>query len=178
MKSEGLHHYLDRIHRYESGVKNDMQANRVVQKIDQLKEKRKMHNLVTRSELDRIEKWRDEVNDELNEQISQYSRLIYEYMAQVRKKNQNPSLNQLKLPYATVTFLPKTSTWHYDEERLINFFLQTNQLQFLRIELNKQEMRNYFREGKRFIYDPETGNVLKGVTVESNGEYFRIKRNQ
>lgn len=178
MKSEGLHHYLDRVHRYENGVENDMQASRVIQKIVQLREKKKMHNIVTRTELDRIRKWRDEVNDELDQQIFQYSQLIHEYMDRVRKKNENPSLNQLKLPYGTVTFLPKTSTWNYNEEELINFFLQTNQLQFLRIQLDKEQMRKYFQEGKRFIYDPETGNMIKGVTVESNGEYFRVNKNK
>lgn len=175
MEQESLHDYLDQEHQQTQRIKNDMQANHIIRKIEALREKKQLNQLLARSEIERIKKWRDGVNAELDQQIQQYRKLIHEYMADLRKKTNNPSLKQLHLPYGTVTFQPQRSKWHYDEERLIDYFLKSQQLEFLRIQLNKKKMRDYFHETNTSIYDPKTGQPLEGVTVEQQGEFFSVK---
>lgn len=177
MKHRSLHDYLDKQQQVGNDcIENDMQANSIIRKYEQLREKKELNKLIARTELDRIKKWRDEVNRELDREMKQYRMQIYQYISRLRQETQNPSLNKLKLPYGTVTFQSQKTRWHYDEEYLINYFLQTNQLHFLRIELNKENMRKYFNEANTTIYDPKTGKILKGVTVERQGEYFYVKR--
>jgi len=116
------------------------------------------------------------VNAELDKQIDQYRKLIHAYIVHLREETKDPSLNKITLPYGTVIFQPQTSTWHYDEERLIKHFLETKQYQFLHIRLNRENMRKYFKETNSTIYDPKTGETLEGVIVEPQGEYFYVKK--
>lgn len=178
MEQESLHDYLQKQHEGEvkNQIENDMQANRILDKYEQLREKKKLNKILARSELDRIKKWRDEVNAELDKQIDQYRKLIHAYIVHLREETKDPSLNKITLPYGTVIFQPQTSTWHYDEERLIKHFLETKQYQFLHIRLNRENMRKYFKETNSTIYDPKTGETLEGVIVEPQGEYFYVKK--
>ena len=88
MEQESLHDYLDQEHQQTQRIKNDMQANHIIRKIEALREKKQLNQLLARSEIERIKKWRDGVNAELDQQIQQYRKLIHEYMADLRARKQ------------------------------------------------------------------------------------------
>ena len=133
--------------------------------VNMLKEQ---NECIAKSEIDKINLWKDEANKELNEKVKYYEEVIVEFYKKQLESNPKYKLNT---PYGKVS-KRSNKKWIYEEERIIEFLEENMYVNMIDIEksIKKPEIKKAFPNG----IDQSTGEVIEGIQIveETN---FSIK---
>ncbi|MBZ4662806.1 MAG: hypothetical protein JG776_488 [Caloramator sp.] len=149
-------------------VTNIDQANWCLRKIAALKKKQKENEELAKAEIERIQKWLDKENKQLDDSLKFFEGLLEEYAIVQRQKD---SKFKLSTPYGKVGFRKQQPKWNYDDEKLLNFLKQAGKTEFVRIkeEVNKSELKKKLKIAGNLVVD-ENGEIIEGITIEEQPE--------
>jgi len=164
-------------------IDGDKKASWALRKIKKLKKEQNHHQEIAdheidilKSEITEVNDWLKQKNKSINDSISFFEGLLYEYALTLKKDD--PDLKTHKLPYGKLQFRKKKPKWNYQEEKLLNF-IKNNYTQALKIKesIDKRKLRQVGKVvGDKVILE-ETGQVIEGIDILPRGEQFRVKVN-
>lgn len=169
-----LNEYLDQQNEVNEKftVDSDEKANGVLRKIAALEQKKQANDELAQAEIEKIKAWLEQVNGALDQDIEYFQGLLAQYAEAQRKLN--PKFKSRKLPNGKFGFRKKPAKWQYDDTKLLEYLKQNGMAEFVRIkeEANKAALKKKVKVADGKVVDPETGQILEGVTVEDQGEVF------
>lgn len=134
-------------------------ANWCFRKLQNIKKAIAENDALAQAEIDRITAWRDRENKMHEESVAFFEHHLTEYFKQLRASNPK---SKLSTPYGKVT-TRKTQKYTYDDETLIRYAKVNN---IPCVKVTESLMKTEFKKLCPGGVNPETGEVIGGVTVE------------
>src|SRR5690625_439582 len=156
-------------------VENDQAANWALRKIGQLNDQIDDNNALAQSEIDKIEQWNKEVNSTINNSIDYFQSLLAQYAAD--KKAEDPKFKSLKLPNGNFGFRKRQPKWNYDNEKVVQALEKAEMNDLIRVkkEPAKADIKKAFAVNDGQVINPQTGEVIEGITIEEQADSFTLK---
>lgn len=173
-----LHDFLDEQEGTEKEtftVTDESSANWTLRKIKQRNNQIERNNSLAQAEMDKIEQWNKQENEKEENGIDRLQSLLAEYA--MNKKAEDPKFKSLKLPNGRIGFRKKQSKWNYDEDAVVDALTKANLDDFIRVTKmpNKADIKKVFKVVDGQVVNPDTGEILKGVTVEEQEDNFNVE---
>lgn len=151
------------------------QLNWALRKLAAIKAKENEVKQLADAERQRIAEWEQRELAGLERSKQFFEALIQEYAAEQRKND--PKWKSTSTPYGKIRYRKQPSKWSYNDEELLNYLKAAGRHEFIRVkeEVNKADLKKALvvKEGRAI--DPETGEVVPGITVEDPGEKLVIQ---
>lgn len=156
-------------------IDDEQKANWALRKIKQHQEQIKENNALAQAEIDKIEAWNQQENDKAQQSIDYFQGLLAKYA--MDKREQDPKFKSLKLPNGNIGFRKKPKKWNYQDDILLETLKQNQLTDFIRVkeQPDKSQIKKAFEVVGDKVINPETGEVLEGITVEDQEEDFSVK---
>jgi phage host-nuclease inhibitor protein Gam len=172
-----LHDFLDEQEEVEKksfAVKDDSSANWALRKIKQMNDQVEQNNALALAEIDKIEQWNQSENERAQQSIDYFQGLLAEYA--MRKKEEDPKFKSLKLPNGRIGFRKQQPKWNYHEETVLQALKQANLTDFINVKETpkKADIKKAFEVSDGQVINPDTGEILKGVTIEERPDNFNV----
>jgi len=173
-----LHDFLDEQEETEKesfAVTDDNKANWALRKIGQLNDQIDDNNALAQSEIDKIEQWNKEVNVSSSNSIDYFQSLLAQYAAD--KKAEDPKFKSLKLPNGNFGFRKRQPKWNYDNEKVVQALEKAEMNDLIRVkkEPAKADIKKAFAVNDGQVINPQTGEVIEGITIEEQADSFTLK---
>jgi Mu-like prophage host-nuclease inhibitor protein Gam len=151
------------------------QLNWALRKLAAIKAKENEVKQLADAERQRIAEWEQRELAGLERSKQFFEALIHEYAMEQRKAD--PKWKSTSTPYGKIGFRKQPAKWGYNDEELLNYLKAAGRHEFIRVkeEVNKADLKKALivKEGRAI--DPETGEVVPGITVEEPGEKLVIQ---
>lgn len=171
-----LHDFLDQkegVNDERFVIRDDNQANWALRKLRQMQEKKEENIKLANGEIEKIEEWLNSANDYVDRSMDYFQSLLAEYAFEKRKVDKK--FKTLKLPNGKIMFRKQQPRWEYDDKKVIEVLKLAKKTDLIRIkeELDKSAIKKaYIISGNKAV-DPDTGEVLEGVTIEQREDAFK-----
>lgn len=172
-----LQEYLDQQtqvnERYK--VETDEQANWALRKIKQEQASLKQKEELAQSEIEKIQTWFNAESEKIKQSIEYFEGLLAEYAMNKRKDDE--TFKSLKLPHGRIGFRKAQPKYTYDDKTLLESLKKANMTDFITVKEspNKTQIKKAFEVAGNKVVNPDTGEILEGVTVQEVGEVFNVK---
>lgn len=155
-------------------ITNLEQANWALRKIAAFKAKAREINSLAEAEIERIKSWQDGELKKIESSIKFFEMLLEEYHRS--RIVQNPKEKTITTPYGKMQIKKVPPKWNYDENKLLEW-LKKNKPHLIRIkeEPNKQELKKVLKVDNLVAIDPDTGEVVEGITIEPETDKFIVE---
>ncbi|MGB9813498.1 MAG: host-nuclease inhibitor Gam family protein [Thermovenabulum sp.] len=155
-------------------ITNLEQANWALRKIRAFKAKAREINSLAEAEIERIKSWQDSELKKIESSIKFFEMLLEEYHRS--RIVQNPKEKTITTPYGKMQIKKILPKWNYDDNKLLEW-LKKNKPEFIRIkeEPNKQELKKVLKVDNLVAIDPDTGEVVEGITIEPETDKFIVE---
>lgn len=172
-----LHEYLDDqegVEKESFAVKDDSAANWALRKISQLNDQIEKNNALAQSEIDKIERWNQTENEQAQNSIDYFQGLLAEYAMQ--KKKDDPKFKSLKLPNGRFGFRKRQPKWSYDDDAVLQALEQAELYDFIRVKKapSEKDIKKAFDVVGDKVINPDTGEVIDGITVVEQNDSFNV----
>lgn len=172
-----LHDFLDEKEQVQDQsfvVDDENKANWALRKIKQYKDKIEQNNALAQAEIDKIEQWLTEVNEQAQSSIDYFQSLLVEYA--IKKREEDPNFKTLKLPNGRIGFRKSQPKWVYDNDKVIETLEKANLTDFIRVkkEPAKTDIKKAFDVVGDKVINPDTGEVIEGITIEAQEDKFNV----
>lgn len=151
------------------------QLNWALRKLAAIRAKENEVKKLAEAERERINQWEQRELAGLERSKQFFEALIQEYAAEQRKND--PKWKSTSTPYGKIGYRKQPAKWGYNDEELLNYLKAAGRHEFIRVkeEVNKADLKKALivKEGRAI--DPETGEVVPGITVEDPGEKLVIQ---
>lgn len=172
-----LQEYLDQQEQVNESfqIEDDQQANWALRKIKQHQKQMENNNATAKAEIERIKEWNQQENDKAQQSIDYFQGLLAKYALSKREKD--PKFKSMNLPQGRLAFRKQQPKWNYDDKVLIESLKQANMSDFIRIkeEPDKSVIKKAFEVNDGKVINPDTGEIIEGITVTEQGEKFEVK---
>lgn len=172
--SKSIIEFDDNEERNRFEINNLESCNWAFRKLKALDNEDKETQELYEQEKQRIDKWRELQLKRNEDSRTFFQGLILEYYL---KERANDDKFKINTPYGKVTTRKLQDKFVYDEKEFVKWAEETNNEEYLRIkkEINKADFKKVvtIQDGKAYITD--TGEVVEGLKVESQGERVSIK---
>lgn len=150
------------------------QANWALRKISAFKAKAMEINSLAEAEIERIKSWQDSELKKIESSIKFFEMLLEEYHRS--RIAQNPKEKTITTPYGKMQIRKVPAKWNYDDNKLLEW-LKKNKPHLIRIkeEPNKQELKKVLKIENSWAIDPDTGEVVDGITIEPETDKFVVE---
>lgn len=175
--NKSLQDYLDEKEQVEKEafkVEDDQAANWALRKISQMKKKIEANNQLAVSEIEKIEEWNKAENEKSQQSIDYFQGLLAEYA--LKKKENDPDFKTLKLPNGKLTFRKQQPEWKLDDSKVIESLKNAGEDDLIKVTEKPKlaEIKKKFKASKGKAINPDTGEVIEGITVEDRPEKFGV----
>ena len=172
-----LHDFLDEKEQVQDKsfvVDDENKANWALRKIKQYKDKIEQNNALAQAEIDKIEQWLTEVNEQAQSSIDYFQSLLVEYA--IKKREEDHNFKTLKLPNGRIGFRKSQPKWVYDNDKVIETLEKANLTDFIRVkkEPSKADIKKAFDVVGDKVINPDTGEVIEGITIEAQEDKFNV----
>jgi|SRR5690625_1217331 len=172
-----LHDFLDEQEQVQDNsfvVDDENKANWALRKIKQMNDQIADNNALAQAEIDKIERWQNEVNEQAQSSIDYFQSLLAEYA--IKKREEDPKFKSLKLPNGRIGFRKSQDKWVYDNDKLIESLEKAELKDFIRVkkEPSKKDIKKAFEVVDGKVVNPDTGEVIEGITVENQADKFNV----
>lgn len=157
-------------------VKNDDQANWALRKIKESQYDIKNNNQIAQKEIDKIESWLKQVNEQSSNSIDYFQGLLARYAMEI--KTNDPSFKSLKLPNGKLGFRKQQPKWSYDENTLVSSLKSLGLDEYIKTEEKpvKKDIKKALQiAGNKAV--TEDGQVVEGIEIEEREESFGVAIN-
>lgn len=130
------------------------------------------------TQIRQIENWKAKQTDKHHNSIEHFQSLLAEYLQNKRKDD--PKLKSITLPNGLLGFRKRQPKWIYDEKQALESLEKAKLNKFIKVEkkLDKNAIKKAFDVVEDKVINPETGEVLEGITVNEQGESFNVRLNK
>lgn len=173
-----LHEFLDeqeQVHDESFKVDTDEKANWALRKIKQFQEQQKENTALAEAEIEKIDEWLKSENEKLQGDIDYFTSLVAEYA--IKKREDDPKFKSKKLPNGRMGFRKQQPKFHYKDDLLVESLKKSGRTDLIRVKETPDKTavkKNFIVQGDKLI-DPDTGEVIEGVTIEHREETFEVK---
>lgn len=172
-----LHEFLDEQEGTEKEsftVKDDSAANWALRKIKQMNDQIEQNNALAVAEIDKIEQWNQSENEKAQQSIDYFQGLLAEYA--LKKKEEDPKFKSLKLPNGRIGFRKRQPKWIYHDETVVKALEKANLNDFIRVKKvpSKADIKKAFDVVGNQAINPDTGEILEGITIEEQPDSFNV----
>lgn len=173
-----LHEYLDQkegVNDEHFTIEDESQANWALRKIKQLQDEKEKNVSLANAEIEKIEEWLNATNDQVQQSIDYFQSLLAEYAMEQRKND--PKFKSLKLPNGRIGFRKQQPKWEYDNEKVIEALKASERDDLIRVkeEPDKSAIKKAFKVAENKVINPDTGEVVEGITIEQREDAFSVE---
>ncbi|GGP17267.1 host-nuclease inhibitor Gam family protein [Oceanobacillus neutriphilus] len=173
-----LNQYLEEQERTEQEsfeVTDDSSANWALRKIKQAQQKQIEANALATEEQDKIEAWYQSEKEKAQRDIDYFQGLLARYA--IKKREEDPKFKSQKLPNGRINFVKKQPKYNYDDKAVVEFLKNNNRTDLIRVkeEPSKSDIKKAFVVNEDKLIDPDTGEVVDGVTIEHLEDEFKVE---
>ncbi|WP_191556582.1 host-nuclease inhibitor Gam family protein [Metabacillus idriensis] len=156
-------------------IKNEEDADWALQKIRSFKEKKEKNIATANSQIAKINAWLEEVNGISDRDIEHFQNLLAFYGQKLR--DQDPKFKTLKLPNGKITFRKQQPKWEYDNDKILKWLNESDCKDLIRIkeEPDKSAIKKRFVVKGEFALNPDTGELVNGITITHPNDTFEVK---
>jgi len=156
-------------------VDTDEKANWALRKIKQAQQKQIEANALATEEQDKIEAWYQSEREKAQRDIDYFQGLLAYYALEKREKD--PKFKSQKLPNGRIKFVKKQPKYNYDDKAVVEFLKNNNRTDLIRVkeEPSKSDIKKAFVVNEDNLIDPDTGEVVDGITVEYLEDEFKVE---
>lgn len=171
-----LHEYLDEQENTNDDsfkVTDDSSANWALRKIKQYQEQIKSNDDLAQSEIDKINAWKDQENEKAQQSIDYFHSLLAEYA--MSKRENDPKFKSMNLPNGKIGFRKRPVKWDFDKS-IVDSLKKAGLTDFIRIkeEPDKVSIKKSLEVVNGKAINPNTGEVVEGITIEEQSENFYV----
>ncbi|MEF3330601.1 host-nuclease inhibitor Gam family protein [Oceanobacillus oncorhynchi] len=156
-------------------VDTDEKANWALRKIKQAQQKQIEANALATEEQDKIEAWYQSEREKAQRDIDYFQGMLAHYA--VKKREKDPKFKSQKLPNGRIKFVKKQPKFNYKDESVVKYLEESEREDLLKVtkEPKKAEIKKAFVIKEDKLIDPDTGEVVDGVTVEHLEDEFKVE---
>lgn len=156
-------------------VNDDLKANWVLRKISSYERSIKENNAIADAENDKIEQWLQSVNGNASASIDYFQGLLAEYA--LKKREEDPSFKSIKLPNGNFGFRKRQPKWNYDDEKVLKALKRNDMTDLINLKESpkKVDIKKAFEIAGNKVVNPNTGEVIEGITIEDQEDNFNVK---
>lgn len=155
-------------------VKDDQEANWALRKIKSMNDQIERNNTLAQAEIDKIEHWNQSENKKHQDSIDYFQSLLAQYAA-VKREN-DPKFKTLKLPNGAFSFRKRQPKWNYEEDIVVKALEDANLTDFIRVKKfpSKADIKKAFEVSGGHVVNPDSGEIIEGITIEEQPEIFNV----
>lgn len=175
-----LHEFLDQEEQIEDErfkVTDDEKANWALRKVKQFEDRKKENFALAEAEISKVEEWLEIVNADIQNSIEYFQSLLAEYAFNLKK--QDPKMKTVKLPNGNLSFRKQQPQWNLDDETVLQALKKSNRTDLIKVTEKPMlaDIKKVFVVVEGKAVDPDTGEVVEGITIEERQEKFGVKVN-
>src|SRR5690625_480851 len=172
-----LHDFLDEQEGTEKEsftVKDDSSANWALRKIKYINDRLDENKALFDAEMDKLERWIKSEEEKSQKDIDFFRSLLAEYA--MKKKEKDPKFKSLKLPNGRIGFRKQQPKWNYDDETVLEALKKANMNDFINVKESprKADIKKAFDVVGNQVINPDTGEILEGITIEERPDNFNV----
>lgn len=176
-----LHEFLDNQEETEKEyfkVTDKDTANWALRKIKQYQEKQKENSELADAEKEKINAWLEAENGQAQQSVDFFQGLLAEYA--MKQREIDPKFKSMNLPNGKIQFRKQQPKWNYDANKVIESLKRLGMTDYIRFkeEPAKSDIKKALQVAGNKVVNPETGEIVEGITIEERGESFSVKINE
>lgn len=152
-------------------------ANWCLRKMRALKAEIEDNNRIAREEIERIQRWQEQVNAPLQRSIEYFESLLEEYHRALYAED--PKVKTIKLPHGTLKMRAQQPEFKRDEQVFLEYLRKSGRTDYIEI-IEKPKWGEYKKivevamDGCTVV-DMQTGEIVEGVTAEQRPPKFSVE---
>lgn len=156
-------------------IETTEQLSWAFRKIKAINTQLKEVEFLAKTEIQRIEQWRDKEVESLESNKQFFEGLIEEYA--VNKRTENPEFKSQKTPFGRVGYKKQQVKWKYDDKKLVEYLKNTGKNLYIHVEEKpkKNEIKKAFKVSGNHVIDESTGEIIDGIKILPQEEKIDIK---
>lgn len=175
--NQSLQDFLDKqeeVEREAFVIKDDSSANWALRKIKQAKQQQEDNNALAIAEIDKIQAWNKSENEKEQMDIDYFQGLLAAYA--FKKREEDPKFKSQKLPNGRLRFKKQQPIYDYNNLMVLDSLKKSGYTDLIRTkeEPDKTAIKKRFTVLGENLVDPETGEVIDGVTVVEQEDKFEV----
>lgn len=175
MPEQSLYEFLEQeegVNEEGFKVTDEQKADWVLRKLRQVEEQRKEDIALAESEIEKIDAWLEQKKEKHDRDRDYFQGLLAAYA--VERRQEDPKFKSLKLPNGRIRFKKVQPKWNYDNPKTIESLKKSGLVGLIRVkeEPDKASIKKKFEINGDKAVNPETGEILDGVTIEHNEDRF------
>ncbi|HHW30010.1 MAG TPA: hypothetical protein GXX21_10740 [Syntrophomonadaceae bacterium] len=155
-------------------VKDKEQAEWCLRQISRLLSKREEVKSLAQAEIEKITAWKNDQTESIQKSISFFEYLLIEYHQQIFKEN--PKAKTIKLPSGKLEARKAQPEYQRDKETMLPW-VEQNRPEYIVVkkDIDWSGLKKVLKFQNGTGIDPDTGEVVPGLTVIDRGTVFRVK---
>ncbi|QTY16912.1 host-nuclease inhibitor Gam family protein [Virgibacillus pantothenticus] len=159
-------------------IDDDSKADWALRKIKLAQAKKEELSNFVQSEMDKLEAYQAQEQKKLDDDIDRLQGMLSTYALQ--KRENDPKFKSQSLPNGRIRFVKQQPKYHYEDDMLLESLKKLERSDLIKVKEapNKEALKKEFIPHDGKLIDPETGEVLEGVTIEEREETFKVEVNK
>lgn len=159
-------------------IVDDGGADWALRMIAQKEQKKQELNDFIQSEMDKLEAYQAQEQKKLDDEIDRMQGYLSAYALQ--KRENDPEFKSQNLPNGRIRFVKQQPKYHYDDKVLLESLKKAERSDLIKIKESpdKATLKKVFVPNDGKLIDPDTGEVVEGVTIEEREEAFKVEVNK
>jgi len=155
-------------------VKDKEQAEWCLRQISRLMREQEEIESTAQAEIEKITAWKNDQTESIQKSISFFEYLLIEYHQQILKEN--PKAKTIKLPSGKLEARKAQPEFQRDVETMLPW-VEQNRPEYIVVkkDINWAGLKKILEYRNGTGIDPDTGEVVPGLTVIDRGTVFRVK---
>ncbi|MED3737236.1 host-nuclease inhibitor Gam family protein [Virgibacillus pantothenticus] len=159
-------------------IDDDSKADWALRKIKLAQAKKEELSNFVQVEMEKLEAYQAQEQKKLDDEIDRMQGYLSAYALQ--KRENDPEFKSQNLPNGRLRFVKQQPKYHYDDKVLIESLKKAERSDLIKIKEtpDKATLKKVFVPNDGKLIDPDTGEVVEGVTIEEREEAFKVEVNK
>ncbi|MFW6028711.1 MAG: host-nuclease inhibitor Gam family protein [Halanaerobiales bacterium] len=156
-------------------INTDDKADWALQKIKELKEKKEEKKELAEKRKYQIDQWEEKQTKKIDKQINNLESLLEDYAFKL--KEEDKEFKTKDLPFGKIQFRKQRPKWNYEDEDKLLEYAEKNMTDIIKTKkkISKKDLKKKVEIAGNKVINPETGEVIEGVSIKERGEKLYIK---
>lgn len=155
-------------------VDDQNKANWALRKIKEMQKEIDEAEEFVQEETRRNNEWLKSIKSNKQADIDHFTNLLMGYAVTLSKDD--PKFKSLNLPSGRFGFRKQQPKWEYDNEKAVESLKRAGLSDFIRVkeEPNKADIKRGFHVTNGQAVNPDTGEIIEGITVTEQEDSFNV----
>jgi phage host-nuclease inhibitor protein Gam len=153
-------------------VKDKEQAEWCLRQISRLTKEQEEIEATAKAEIEKITTWQNNQTGTIRKSVSFFEYLLVEYHQQIFKEN--PKSKTIKLPSGSLSARKAQPEYQREKDTMLPW-VEKNRPNFVKKDIDWAGLKKVLQYEEGRGIDPDTGEVVPGLTVIDRGTSFSVK---